>query len=44
MAGNRNLVAKFMETFNRPAVVQDKKKDHRNGKAKHKKRIDRDFE
>lgn len=32
-----NLVAKHMETFNRPATHVDRKKAFKNGKTKHKK-------
>lgn len=32
-----NLVAKHMETFNRPATHIDRKKAVKNGKVKHKK-------
>lgn len=37
MSKMNNLVAKHMETFNRPATHVDRKKAFKNGKTKHKK-------
>lgn len=40
MAGRmRNPVASFMEDFNRPVTIPDKKKESKRGKEKHRKRI-----
>lgn len=37
MVDNRNPVAKFMEDFNRPTTMVDRKKQSKRGKRKHKK-------
>ena len=37
MVDKRNPVAKFMEDFNRPSTMVDRKKKSKRGKSKHKK-------
>ncbi|UOL48791.1 hypothetical protein [Pseudomonas phage Astolliot] len=38
----KNPVAHFMEDFNRPVTMADRKKESKRGKVKHKKRITND--
>lgn len=40
----RNPVATFMEDFNRPVTIPDKKKEAKRGKEKHKKRAKDELE
>ena len=37
MRDNKNPVAKFMEDFNRPSTMVDRKKREKRGKSKHRK-------
>jgi hypothetical protein len=37
MVAKRNPVAKFMEDFNRPTTMVDRKQQQKRGKRKHKK-------